>query len=79
MNGGITVFVYDKRYWEIGHVIIKQIAGKMNGYTQRFSQIPKILELFAHTYFLAILIVDEPSGLMTIKIRRGNDEIGHVE
>lgn len=26
MNGEITVFVNDKRYWEIGHVIIKQIA-----------------------------------------------------
>ena len=59
--------------------IIKQIARKMNRYTQRFSQIPKILGLFAHTYFLAILIVDEPSRLMTVKIRGGNDEIGHVE
>ena len=39
----------------------------------------KILGLFAHTYFIAILIVDEPSRLMTVEIRGGNDEIGHVE
>ena len=52
MNGEITVFVYDKRDWEIGHVIIKQIARKRTDIPNDFLKSPRYWDYLRTPIFL---------------------------